>query len=243
MPCTAANDASDDSGTPESSPDEQRPMDGSSSDCAADYSDDNVPSTCPNGDSHLESNSDGCLDSLAHERISDGEAWSLVESSDDEALDSDNDSVDESSRAPPYRDGEDEESTSSSSEDDRRGDLPCDSTVIPPFDDSQLLAKCIADFGTKTLPGSTTTIAVAIVLIMSFIAAHGLPWSAVDDLLKLVDALFGFQRCGLPQSKYLLRKLWSAKCAFSREVSLLLQPVCKLLHISSDKALLSCNAA
>lgn len=76
IPCTAANDASDDSGTPQSSPDEQWPKDGSSAGCAADYSDDNAPSTCPNGDSHLESSSDGCLDSLAHEMISDGEARS-----------------------------------------------------------------------------------------------------------------------------------------------------------------------
>lgn len=63
---------------------------------------------------------------------------------------------------------------------------------MPPFDESELLAKCIAYFGTKTLPGSSTTLAVAIVLIMSFIIAHGLPWSAVDDLLKLVKALCGF---------------------------------------------------
>ncbi|XP_049516681.1 uncharacterized protein LOC125942543 isoform X1 [Dermacentor silvarum] len=76
---------------------------------------------------------------------------------------------------------------------------------------------------------------------MSFIAAHGLPWSAVDDLLKLVDALFGFQRSGLPQSKYLLRKLWSAKCASVVKYHYCCSQCGKLLHISSDKALLSCN--
>ncbi|KAL3171890.1 hypothetical protein MRX96_013469 [Rhipicephalus microplus] len=121
------------------------------------------------------------------------------------------------------------------------GDISGDRSSVPSFDESELLARCVADFGTKTLPGSATTIAVAIVLIMSFIAAHGLSWSAVDDLLKLVEALFGFEKCGLPQSKYLLRKLWSAKCDSVRKYHYCCSQCGKLLDISSDKIHLTCN--
>ncbi|XP_064467922.1 uncharacterized protein LOC135378756 [Ornithodoros turicata] len=85
--------------------------------------------------------------------------------------------------------------------------------AVPVFDDAELLAQCVRDFGDKTLPGSSTTVASAVVLIMSFIVAHGLTWSAAEDLLKLVDSLFGSNASGLPQSKYLLRKLWAPKCA------------------------------
>ncbi|KAL1445244.1 hypothetical protein MTO96_045129 [Rhipicephalus appendiculatus] len=133
---------------------------------------------------------------------------SSEECCDNEEIHSENDSEDGDTR--PFQDAD--QDPSSGTEGDSGDDLPGDRTSVPSFDESQLLARCIADFGTKTLPGSATTIAVAVVLIMSFIAAHGLPWSAVDDLLKLVEALFGFQKCGLPQSKCLLRKLWSAKC-------------------------------
>ncbi|XP_075735380.1 uncharacterized protein LOC142776150 [Rhipicephalus microplus] len=121
------------------------------------------------------------------------------------------------------------------------GDISGDRSSVPSFDESELLARCIADFGTKTLPGSATTIAVAIVLIMSFIAAHGLSWSDVDDLLKLVEALFGFEKCGLPQSKYLLRKLWSANCDSVSKYHYCCSQCGKLLDISSDKIHLTCN--
>ncbi|KAL1429301.1 hypothetical protein MTO96_016458 [Rhipicephalus appendiculatus] len=134
-----------------------------------------------------------------------------------------------------------DQDASSGTEGDSGDDLPGDRTSVPSFDESQLLAKCIADFGTKTLPGSATTIAVAVVLIMSFIAAHGLPWSAVDDLLKLVEALFGFQGCGLPQSKYLLRKLWSAKCDSVSTYHYCCSQCGKLLDICSDEVHLTCN--
>ncbi|KAL1439217.1 hypothetical protein MTO96_001312 [Rhipicephalus appendiculatus] len=85
------------------------------------------------------------------------------------------------------------------------------SEPVPHFDDTELLARCIRDFGQKTLPCSSTTLAEAILLIMSFVVAHGLTWSAVDDLLKLVNALLGHQQSGLPRSKYLFRKLWAPK--------------------------------
>lgn len=78
---------------------------------------------------------------------------------------------------------------------------------VPQFHDTELLAQCVRHFGNKTLPSSSTTLAEAVVLIMAFVVAHGLTWSAVDDLLKLVDALFGHRPSGLPRSKYLFRKL------------------------------------
>ncbi|KAK8767672.1 hypothetical protein V5799_005547 [Amblyomma americanum] len=46
-------------------------------------------------------------------------------------------------------------------------------------------------------------------MIVAFVVAHGLPWDTVDGLLRLIDALFGFNGNVLPKSKYLLRKLWS----------------------------------
>ncbi|KAH8036184.1 hypothetical protein HPB51_019417 [Rhipicephalus microplus] len=143
---------------------------------------------------------------------------------DNESNHSENDSEDRDTR--PFRDT-DQDPSSGTEEDsgdylcedgasvDRdqnpgaEGDISGDRSSVPSFEESDLLARCVADFGTKTLPGSATTIAVAIVLIMSFIAAHGLSWSAVDDLLKLLEALFGREKCGLPQLKYLLRKLWA----------------------------------
>ncbi|KAH6945703.1 hypothetical protein HPB50_009682 [Hyalomma asiaticum] len=72
---------------------------------------------------------------------------------------------------------------------------------VPRFSDTELLAQCVLDFGERTLPCSSTTMAQAIVLIMSFFVAHGLTWSAIDDLLKLVNALFGNKQSGLPRSK------------------------------------------
>lgn len=83
---------------------------------------------------------------------------------------------------------------------------------VPQFHDTELLAQCVRHFGNKTLPSSSTTLAEAVVLIMAFVVAHGLTWSAVHDLLKLVDALFGHRPSGLPRSKYLFRKLWAPKC-------------------------------
>lgn len=63
------------------------------------------------------------------------------------------------------------------------GGPPLQDDNVPVFDDAELLAQCVTDFGTKTLPGSTTTVAAAVFLIMSFVVAHGLTWSAVNDLL------------------------------------------------------------
>ncbi|XP_077533532.1 uncharacterized protein LOC144145692 [Haemaphysalis longicornis] len=84
------------------------------------------------------------------------------------------------------------------------------------FDSASAFATCLDEYGNDTLPSSTTTKAMAIVLIMAFVVAHNLPWTALDDLLRLIDALFGSKQALLPTSKYLFRKLWaehSDKCA------------------------------
>ncbi|KAH7974811.1 hypothetical protein HPB49_019826 [Dermacentor silvarum] len=81
------------------------------------------------------------------------------------------------------------------------------SDPVPPIDVAQALATAIREYGTATLPGSTTTKAGAIVMILSFVVTHGLPCDTVDSLLRLIEALFGFEGDMLPRSKYLLRKL------------------------------------
>ncbi|KAH7980652.1 hypothetical protein HPB49_017958 [Dermacentor silvarum] len=83
------------------------------------------------------------------------------------------------------------------------------SDPVPPIDVAQALATALREYGTATLPGSTTTKAGAIVMILSFVVTHGLPWDTVDSLLRLIEALFGFEGDMLPRSKYLLRKLWN----------------------------------
>ncbi|KAK8784374.1 hypothetical protein V5799_009354 [Amblyomma americanum] len=79
----------------------------------------------------------------------------------------------------------------------------------PTLNVHQALSEALQEYGTATLPGSTTTKAAAIVMIVAFVVAHGLPWDTVDGLLRIIDALFGFNGNVLPKSKYLLIKLWS----------------------------------
>ncbi|EEC06270.1 hypothetical protein IscW_ISCW003691 [Ixodes scapularis] len=57
------------------------------------------------------------------------------------------------------------------------------------------------DLCDETLPGSTTTNASAIILLMSFLTAYGLSWCALDDQLRLIDTLFGSKENMLPNSK------------------------------------------
>ncbi|KAM7282781.1 uncharacterized protein ISCGN_000022 [Ixodes scapularis] len=71
-----------------------------------------------------------------------------------------------------------------------------------------LLSSCFNQFGTETLPHSTTTKAGAIAMIMAHVVSQGMTWSGLDSLLVLINALFGRQV--VPQSKYAFRKLWSA---------------------------------
>ncbi|KAH7974577.1 hypothetical protein HPB49_017064 [Dermacentor silvarum] len=112
---------------------------------------------------------------------------------------------------------------------------------VPQFHDTELLAQCVRHFGNKTLPSSSTTLAEAVVLIMAFVVAHGLTWSAVDDLLKLVDALFGHRPSGLPRSKYLFRKLWAPKCEQIAQRHYYCELCMSLLEMSENKRSLHCT--
>ncbi|KAH9371762.1 hypothetical protein HPB48_022557 [Haemaphysalis longicornis] len=83
--------------------------------------------------------------------------------------------------------------------------------AAPFFDEIETLSDWFSNFGTQTLTGSGTTVAAAIVSIMAFVVAHGLTRNAVDDLLKLIDALFGAKKTGLPRHKVLAPKAVGAK--------------------------------
>ncbi|KAG0444718.1 hypothetical protein HPB47_013467 [Ixodes persulcatus] len=81
----------------------------------------------------------------------------------------------------------------------------------PAYDEAQCLADSFAEYGDSTLPHSTTTKAEAVALIMSFLTSENLTWSALDKLLRMVNAMFGVGSDVLPRSKYLFRKLWAPK--------------------------------
>ncbi|KAL3225378.1 hypothetical protein MRX96_025809 [Rhipicephalus microplus] len=84
--------------------------------------------------------------------------------------------------------------------------------VRPTFlDESELLAEDFAHLESQNLPGSTTTKAAAVIMIMAFVITHGLSWVALDDLLSLIDGLFGFGGNTLPRTKHLFRKMWSSR--------------------------------
>ncbi|KAH9379524.1 hypothetical protein HPB48_005756 [Haemaphysalis longicornis] len=77
------------------------------------------------------------------------------------------------------------------------------------LDEAELLATDFAYLGEDTLPGSTTTKAEAVAMIMAFVITHNLTWVALGDRRRLVNALFGFK--GISRSQYLFRKLWASK--------------------------------
>lgn len=78
------------------------------------------------------------------------------------------------------------------------------SEPVPLADAHEALKAALDEYGDETLPGSTTKEAAAIIMILAFAAAHGLPWDTVNGLLRLTNALFGFRGNILPRSKYLL---------------------------------------
>ncbi|XP_064464144.1 uncharacterized protein LOC135375344 [Ornithodoros turicata] len=90
-----------------------------------------------------------------------------------------------------------------------KSETPADEESLPAFEEAELLAGCLREFGDETLPNSPTTKAEAIAMIMSFAVGHSLTWTCIEDLLKLVNLLFGSDV--LPRTKYLLRKLWKPK--------------------------------
>ncbi|XP_077512339.1 uncharacterized protein LOC144123367 [Amblyomma americanum] len=99
---------------------------------------------------------------------------------------------------------------------DRLGETPQDSSSMPgetENDDGEreFLASDFVELEAAVIPGSTTTKAAAIIMIMAFVVTHGLTWEALNDLLRLIDGLFGFKGDVLPRSKFVFRKLWSSR--------------------------------
>lgn len=74
--------------------------------------------------------------------------------------------------------------------------------------EEDFLAAGLRQFGSETLPHSTTTKAKAVALIMSFLSANGLSWKALDDLLKMGNIFFTPAADVFPRSKHLFIKLW-----------------------------------
>ncbi|XP_064467860.1 uncharacterized protein LOC135378698 [Ornithodoros turicata] len=66
-----------------------------------------------------------------------------------------------------------------------------------------------SELSNSTLPGSQTTVAAAIVMVMAFVVGHGLSWIALQDLLTMINSMFG--STVLPPTLYLFRKLWAKK--------------------------------
>lgn len=79
------------------------------------------------------------------------------------------------------------------------------------LENDSLLERCLAEFGSETLPNSTTTKAAAVAMLMSIVSANSLTWILLEQLLEFVDMLFGATAHVLPRSKYLFRKLWYSR--------------------------------
>lgn len=77
--------------------------------------------------------------------------------------------------------------------------------------EEDFLAAGLRQFGSETLPHSTTTKAEALAMMMSFLSANGLSWKALDDLLKMSNTFFAPVSDVFPRSKYLFRKMWASK--------------------------------
>lgn len=58
----------------------------------------------------------------------------------------------------------------------------------------------------STLPHQDTTLLQAMLLVLTSVVAAGLPWTQVDSLLKLLNAVLGQNI--FPSTKYGFRKLW-----------------------------------
>ncbi|KAL3208572.1 hypothetical protein MRX96_052528 [Rhipicephalus microplus] len=74
-----------------------------------------------------------------------------------------------------------------------------------PEDEQDFLPQ-ISGFSQETLPGSQVTKAGAIAAVMAYAISHGLTWTALGDLTKLINFLFG--ATVLPRSDYMFLKLW-----------------------------------
>lgn len=106
--------------------------------------------------------------------------------------------------------GSDLFSPSISDEEECDENLPAGPPQLPL--ESDLIKRCIEEFGNETLPNSTMTKVSAVAMLMSFVSTHNLSWSALDDLVKLVNGCLGTTNA-IPGSKYLFRKLWAPRTA------------------------------
>lgn len=86
--------------------------------------------------------------------------------------------------------------------------VPDPRSPVPSSDD--LITRCAEEFGNSTLPHSSTTKVAAVAMIMSFVSAHGLTWSALDDLLHMINLFYGKENV-IPGSKYMFRNLWAPR--------------------------------
>lgn len=68
------------------------------------------------------------------------------------------------------------------------------------------LSDFIARNSAIMLPGLSISRLQAMLLVLTFVVTAGLPWTQVDGLLKLLNAIFGKEV--FPSSKYGFRKLW-----------------------------------
>ncbi|XP_077541965.1 uncharacterized protein LOC144154323 [Haemaphysalis longicornis] len=80
---------------------------------------------------------------------------------------------------------------------------------LPPLTEEEILSSSFSKLSTEKLPNLGTSKAGAAAMAMSFAIAHGLTWSALGDLAKLVNSIAGMEV--LPRSEYMFRKLWSAQ--------------------------------
>lgn len=56
--------------------------------------------------------------------------------------------------------------------------------------EEDFLAAGVQQFGSDTLPHSTTTKAEALAMMMSLLSANGFSWKALDDLWKMSNTFF-----------------------------------------------------
>ncbi|XP_040079427.1 uncharacterized protein LOC120850815, partial [Ixodes scapularis] len=128
------------------------------------------------------------------------------------------------SESPPggtYDDDDDDDELYSSSDEEHSADDTetadggqyVDENIPPPdaMSEEEFLAAGLREFGSETLPHSTTTKAEAVALMMSFLSANGLSWKGLDDLVKMGNIFFAPAADVFPRSKYLFRKLWGSK--------------------------------
>ena len=79
----------------------------------------------------------------------------------------------------------------------------CDLVGCPDISDPDGdLSEFIKVNSETTLPHQSTTVLPAMLLNLTFVAAAGLPWTQVDGLLKLMNAVLGQAKQPVPVSQY-----------------------------------------